>query len=112
MQERQIDLASDIYAFLRSWWGLKGSSLSDKKCELLARSVSKWRKCFRDGKYSTIRKMYRKDSELAGYLTAFGPRYAYTLYFLASAMCETSLRSAKKDRLSLSVTWAAGPPSI
>lgn len=78
---QKIDLAKHIYAYLRVWWGLVGP-LTDKKCELFARSVTKWRSCFRLGKYKTLRRMYRSDSEIPGYLTAFGPRYAYTLYFL------------------------------
>lgn len=84
-KEYQFDIANDIYDYLRLWWGLARPSLTDKKCQLLGRSVSKWRKAYRDGKYSQLRRMYSSDTDLAGYLAAFGPRYAYSLNALLEA---------------------------
>lgn len=82
MTQKKIDLAADIYDYLRESWGLKADALTSKKCELLARSVKKWRKAYMAGKYKALQKMYADDDDLRGYLAAFGPRYAYQLYFL------------------------------
>jgi hypothetical protein len=79
---QKIDLALDIYDHLRNWWGLTAPGLTDKKCDLLSKSVSTWRQSFKRGQYSKVRRMYQRDKDLPGYLAAFGPRYAYTLYFL------------------------------
>ena len=85
MKKNEIDIAEDIYSYLRGWWGLKAPVLTDTKCDILARSVSEWRATFQRGKYGKLRRMYQNDKDLAGYLVAFGPRYAYTLYFLLKA---------------------------
>lgn len=85
----KVDLALDIYIHLRNWWGLKATTLTDTKCKILSRSVSNWRKSFKKGQYAKLRRMYQSDKELPGYLAAFGPRYAYTLYFLLKGCGKT-----------------------
>lgn len=89
---QKIDVAQDIHTYLRTWWGLKATALTDTKCNVLSKSVSAWRSSFRKGLYFKLRRMYQNDKNLAGYLVAFGPRYAYTLYFLLKA-------SKKKQQL-------------
>lgn len=79
MPRKQIDIGPDVYDFARIWWGLKSEALTDKKCEILGRSVSKWRKAYKSGSFGRLRGMYDDDAQLLGYLVAFGPRYAYTL---------------------------------
>jgi hypothetical protein len=88
-----FDLATDIYAFLRQWWGLKAERLTATKCKLLARSVREWRASYPKGNYRKLEKMYADDRALGGYLVAFGPRYAYTSYFLLKE------RKAKRHRI-------------
>lgn len=105
-----IDVAPDLYDFIRSWWGLKSSTLTDKKCELLAVSVSKWRKIYRVGSAKKLVRMYDDDRELLGYLAAFGPRYAYTVYFLLKA-CKVRHRICKANG-SLSVCLIGGGSAI
>jgi hypothetical protein len=82
MMHITIDVATDIYTYLGQWWGLKNPILTDKKCELLAKSVREWRRAYKHGEYKKLEKMYDSDRALTGYLAAFGTRYAYTLYFL------------------------------
>ena len=40
MSADRVDLAPDIYAYLRQWWGLKSPDLTPTKCRLLARNIS------------------------------------------------------------------------
>lgn len=106
----QIDVAIDIYDHLRNWWGLKATTLTNKKCEMLSGSVSTWRRAFRYGQYSKLRRMYDNDRNLPGYLVAFGPRYAYTLYFLLKA-CKKKQKLCQRGGV-LRVCYVGGGPAI
>ena len=110
MKKNEIDIAQDIYSYLRGWWGLKAPVLTDTKCAILSRSVSKWRTAFRDGKYGKLRRMYQDDGDLAGYLAAFGPRYAYTLYFLFKA--SGKLQTLCKKGETLRICYLGGGSAI
>jgi hypothetical protein len=79
MAIQPVDLAPEIYTYLRQWWGLRKPQLTPKKCQLLARSIKDWRRAYTHGQHSKLVRMYNDDAALAGYLAAFGPRYAYTI---------------------------------
>lgn len=106
----KIDLAPDIYEHARSWWGLQGSTLTDTKCRILGQSIKRWRAAYRQGEYGKLRRMYQNDRELLGYLAAFGPRYAYTLYFLLHG-CKKQQRICE-PRGVLRICYFGGGPAI
>lgn len=105
-----IDVAPDLYEYVRNWWGLQQARLTPKKCELLAKSISKWRRCYHDTNYRQLARMYQDDGELLGYLVGFGPRYAYTLYFLLK-VCQKKQRICKKNDI-LRVCFLGGGAAI